>query len=476
MSTTPSGGYVVNVTNFSVDNGNVDVAGRALYAYNGASYESFYSLITDSLANPNEECDIFSSDWEYCYSQKNGSDYVVNKVTEGSQTQATDSVSNLVSSANSVYSYLVEELKNGNEDFEGCDSFKDYYEQIRSTLLEYYGFSEDVVNEGVYYTLSKSGGLYNFTCVVDCAEYIDGVWTKVKLGVIRTFKENMVYRNYFDTLEQMGTSPSSIDDSYRVAIDFSIESYSTKYKPDISEILKREEYNDILNSAVAKMNANNGFVMKQYYTRYLGSSDKTSQLQVYAYDGANYESAYFGHFNTDVVDYKDLSKAQLSEYDGFDYENGSLYYYDKGTYQYKYLASDSRKESVADSQIWNFNYAVNNLSDYVGSSFAETVSNLSSNFNTFFGNASVEKTITFTKNGDIYSLKIVGRGNGSLGFDEAEILLEFTENSITKLIISAENNYPDKDNGKWIYVGYNVEAYNTGSKPSINKDEFTLND
>lgn len=476
MSTTPSGGYVVNMTRFYIDNEYVNQADRVLYAYNGASHGSAYGIVNSNFADPNEECDIFSSDWEYYYSQKNGSDYVVNKVTEGSQAQITDSVSNLVSSANSIYSEVATVLKNGDLGPAVFDSFKDFYESYRSVMLEDYGFSEDVVNEGLYYTLSKSGGLYNFTLVADCAEYIDGVWTKVKFGAICTFNGNMVYRNYFEALEQLGSSPSSIDDSYRMVIDYSIESYSTKYKPDISEILKREEYNDILNSAVAKMNASNGFVMKQYYTRYLGSSDKNSQLQVYAYDGANYESAYYGYFNTDVVDYKDLSKAQLSEYDGFDYENGSLYYYNKRTYQYKYLATDRRKEIVANIQISNFNSDVNSLSDYVGSSFDETVSNLSSQFNTFFGDASVEKTITFTKNGDIYSLKIVGRGNGSLGLDEVEILLEFTENSIIRLIISAENNYPDKDNGKWIYASYEFEAYNTGSKPNINKGEFTLND
>ncbi len=460
MSTTPTGGYVANSIGFGFQNGYSE-GEKITSAYNGNSYDSLYFILEDSPTTSYVEYDPYSDAVIYWYPKKVDNKYVVKYVNGGELYQDDEvTVNDLATAVSDQYSSVVEAIKKDSFGLSGSTSFSGFYEEIKLVFLEDYGFSEQVVDANVNYTLDKSGGVYNFVVSGDCAEYIDGTWTRLKMSATVKFNGTMVYKSSFEQLEQVGTLPSDITEEYRVVEDYAIEGYSTKYKPDISDIEIPEEYNEILKSAYAKMNANNGFVLKDYtWISWTGEGDVDSGAfgRISAYDGTNKESAYSVEKYLDVVDYTDWSKGVLDFYYAFGYEDGSLYYYNSDN---KSIATDSNKEKVASDQIEKFNSALSTIGDYIGETGGDTVTNLRDAL-VSFGVSESEIVASYTKNGDTYKISVTGTVEGV----RWECAIEFTEDAITKYYFKIEQNYPDKENGAWHYSGYDFEAYSTTYKP-----------
>ncbi len=460
MSTTPNGGFVANSISFESQNG-TSQGEKITSAYNGNSYGSLYYIVDNRPTTPYVEYDPYSPVVQYAYPEKVDNEYVVKVVNNGVLYQEDGlSVNDLATAISEQYSSVADTLKEDPFGLSSCTSFSEAYEELKLQFLEDYGFSENVVDAGVNYTLGRNGGVYTFVFSGDCAEYIDGTWYRLKMSATVKFSGTMVYKSSFEQLEQTGTSPSDIIDEYWVAEDYAIETYSTKYKPDISDIAKLDEYNEILKSAYAKMNADNGFVLKMYMTYWDPENplDSGAFGNVYAYDGTNKESSYWVSKNLDVVDYTDWSKGDLGSYNAFGYENGTLYYDNSIN---KSIATDSNKEKVTNDQIKEFNSAIESIGGYIGETGLDTVGNLCDLLYESGASSADTEGVSFTKNGDTYKISVTA----TVGEVNYECAIEFTENGITRWYVKGEYNYPDKENGSWLYNGYDLEAYSTTYKP-----------
>lgn len=236
-----SGDYVLGMTSY-LENYQGSQGSKIIGAFDGVNLDSYYTL-ESSYTDKNNPDDPYSSDWTYNYVQKENGEYVGYTITGGEVTKDTiedgsaDDINDMFNEE--YYSGILDIMRQGDGEYfpEPLDSIEEYISQLKETC---YGmdFSEDVVNRGVYYTLTYSGGLYHLKFVVNCTEYVynyDFNWCELKISYEIAFDENMVRKIEMKQSMRAGTAPDGfllVD--YRFELGYIIDHYSPNYRPDLS--------------------------------------------------------------------------------------------------------------------------------------------------------------------------------------------------------------------------------------------------
>lgn len=239
-----SGDYVLGIMGY-VDSGNTTEGGKNIWAFDGVNLDSYYTL-ESSYTDKNNPDDPYSSDWSYEYVQQENGEYVYYAISGGEIDEgvidiediSTDDINEMF---NEYYSDIAEGMKQ-NMLF-GTELAGSIAEEIAflKSLCSSWEFSEEVINRGVYYTLTYSGGLYHLKFVADCAEYVysyDANWVELKYTYEIVFDSNMVRKTSETFSLKGGLSPDGpfIVTSF-TSIDIIIDHYTPNYKPDLSDFV-----------------------------------------------------------------------------------------------------------------------------------------------------------------------------------------------------------------------------------------------
>lgn len=239
-----SGDYVLGIMSYD-DSGNTTEGGKNIWAFDGVNLDSYYTL-ESSYTDKNNPDDPYSSDWSYEYVQQENGEYVYYAISGGEiyegvidiEDISTDDINEMF---NEYYSDIAEGMKQ-NMLF-GTELAGSIAEEIAflKSLCSNWEFSEEVINRGVYYTLTYSGGLYHLKFVADCAEYVysyDANWVELKYTYEIVFDSNMVRKTSETFSLKGGLSPDGpfIVTSF-TSIDMIIDHYTPNYKPDLSDFV-----------------------------------------------------------------------------------------------------------------------------------------------------------------------------------------------------------------------------------------------
>lgn len=241
-----SGDYVLGIMSYVKSANGEAEGGKNIHAFDGVNLDSYYTL-ESSYTDKNNPDDPYSSDWSYNYVQKENDDYFLYNITGGKITEEAIDIEDVsiddINEMNSeYYSGIVGGMKQHAilETDQLAGSIEEEITFLKS-LCRNFEFSEEVINKGVYYTLTYSGGLYRLKFVIDCAEYVnsnDTNWIELKYSREIVFDSNMVRKTSENLSIKSGLS--SEGPFYGTAfgtMDLIIDHYTPNYKPDLSDFV-----------------------------------------------------------------------------------------------------------------------------------------------------------------------------------------------------------------------------------------------
>lgn len=240
-----SGDYVLGNMSY-VDSGYTTDGVKYIWAFDGVNLDSYYKL-ENLYTDKNNPDDPYSSDWSYIYVQKENDDYLLYNITGGEITEAAIDIEDVsIDEINGMnreyYSIIVGGMKQHVllEMDQLAGSIAEEIAFLKS-LCSIWEFSEEVINRGVYYTLTYSGGLYHLKFVADCTEYVYGYDVNLcefKYTREIVFDSNMVRKTSETVSLKTGLSPDGPFVVTRfMSIDMIIDHYTPNYKPDLSDFV-----------------------------------------------------------------------------------------------------------------------------------------------------------------------------------------------------------------------------------------------